>query len=56
MYALGGFPLDIQLNDKKKNALKWSLLLVALTNMPSLALSPATEQIRQFFNVPLPTV
>ena len=48
--------MDIQLNEKKKNALKWTLLLVALTNMPSLALSPATEQIRQYFNVPLPTV
>ena len=50
------FPLDIQLNDRKKNALKWTLLLVALTNMPSLALSPATEQIRQYFGVSLPTV
>ena len=44
------------LNAKKKNALKWTLLAIALTNMPSLALSPATEQIRQFFNVELATV
>lgn len=49
-------PLDIQLTDRKKNAVKWTLLMVALTNMPSLALSPATEQIRQYFNVALPTV
>ena len=48
--------MEIQLTDRKKTALKWTLLLVALTNMPSLALSPATEQIRQFFDVPLPTV
>ena len=48
--------MEIQLTDRKKAALKWTLLLVALTNMPSLALSPATEQIRQFFDVPLPTV
>ena len=48
--------MDIQLSDKKKNALKWTLLLVALTNMPSLALSPATEQIRQYFGVSLSTV
>jgi MFS family permease len=46
----------IKLNDRQKNALKWTLLMVALTNMPSLALSPATEQIRQYFNVSLPTV
>lgn len=44
------------LNAKKKNALKWTLLAIALTNMPSLALSPATEQIRQFFNVELAAV
>lgn len=44
------------LNAKKKNALKWTLLAIALTNMPTLALSPATEQIRQFFNVELATV
>jgi len=41
------------LTAKKKNALKWTLLAIALTNMPTLALSPATEQIRQFFNVEL---
>ena len=51
-----GASLDIQLTDRKKNALKWTLLMVALTNMPSLALSPATEQIRSFFNVELSTV
>lgn len=44
------------LDQKKKNALKWTLLAIALTNMPTLALSPATEQIRQFFNVELATV
>ena len=48
--------MDIQLTERKKNALKWTLLMVALTNMPSLALSPATEQIRQYFQVSLSTV
>ena len=51
-----GASLDIQLTERKKNALKWTLLMVALTNMPSLALSPATEQIRQYFQVSLSTV
>ena len=45
------FPLDIQLTEKKKNALKWTLLMVALTNMPSLALSPATQQIADYFHL-----
>ncbi len=44
------------LTDKKKRALKYTLLLVALTNMISVALSPATEQIRQHFGVELATV
>ena len=44
------------LTDKRKRALKWTLLLVALTNMISVALSPATEQIRQHFGVELATV
>ena len=46
----------MNLSDKKKKALKATLLLVALTNMISVALSPATEQIRQFFGVELATV
>ena len=46
----------LNLSDKKKKALKATLLLVALTNMISVALSPATEQIRQFFGVELATV
>lgn len=46
----------LNLTDKKKNALKATLLLVALTNMITVALSPATEQIRQFFGVELATV
>ena len=41
---------------KQKNALKWTLLLIALTNMPALALSPATEQIRNHFGQTLATV
>ena len=44
------------LNEKQKTSLKWTLLLIALTNMISVALSPATEQIRQFFNVELAVV
>lgn len=44
------------LNEKQKTSLKWTLLLVALTNMISVALSPATEQIRQHFGVELATV
>ncbi len=35
---------------KKTGALKWTILIIALTQMPTLALSPATEQIRSFFN------
>ena len=46
----------LNLSDKKKKALKATLLLVALTNMISVALSPATEQIRQHFGVELATV
>ena len=46
----------VSLNQKQKKALMWTLLMVALTNMPSLALSPATEQIRTFFDIPLATV
>ena len=34
---------------KKHTALKWTILLIALTQMPQLALTPATEQIRSFF-------
>ena len=44
------------LSDKQKKRLKVTLLLVALTNMVSVALSPATEQIRQYFGVELATV
>ncbi len=37
-------------NSKNNAALKWTILIIALTQMPGLALSPATEQIRSFFN------
>lgn len=48
--------MTVELNQKQKNALKWTILLIALTHMPTLALSPATEQIRQYFNMPLASV
>ncbi len=37
-------------SQKNNGALKWTILIIALTQMPTLALSPATEQIRSFFN------
>ena len=46
----------MNLTEKKKKALKATLLLLALTNMISVALSPATEQIRRTFDVELATV
>jgi MFS family permease len=42
----GDFTLE---KTKKNTALKWTILLIALTQMPQLALTPATEQIRSFF-------
>lgn len=45
-----------KLTMKQKSALKWTLLLIALTNMPALALSPATEQIRNYFGQSLAAV
>lgn len=48
--------MQLELTEQKKRALKFTILLIALTHMPVLALSPATEQIRQYFNMPLASV
>jgi MFS family permease len=39
----------ILVKNKSGRALKWTILLIALTQMPALALTPATEQIRSRF-------